>query len=215
LAIEEQTTWMDDASWDNWRSPMFQFARFCKAHPDLSDRSDHEAMRKVEKAMRKFDDLPRGANPWEFYFPYADADDPDSARLDFMASWVSIRHVPFSDVLSNAMRLAKGEPLRPKCDRGELYARFVSFAAWLQFLMGDSDIWLPTRKFAEFLSCDQRTVSRLRKLAIRDGLLTIVKPHCFRSSGRSEATSFRFAIERFPDLCERQERYLRFPPRNM
>jgi hypothetical protein len=66
--------------------------------------------------------------------------------------------------------------------------------------MSKKAILLPTRTVANLLDCDQRTVSRLRKLAIQDGLLTIVKGHSFRSTGMSEATEFRFAIEMFPVL---------------
>ena len=66
--------------------------------------------------------------------------------------------------------------------------------------MQGKGIYLPTRTIAELLDCDQRTVSRLRKLAVRDGLLTIVKEHTFRSAGKSEATVFQFALERFEAL---------------
>ena len=66
--------------------------------------------------------------------------------------------------------------------------------------MHGKGIYLPTRTIAELLNCDQRTVSRLRKLAVRDGLLTIVKEHTFRSAGKSEATVFQFALERFEAL---------------
>jgi hypothetical protein len=182
---------------ESWHSPVFFFARFCKAHPSIIDLPDHKAMQAVEKVMHTWDDLPRDRDPWEYYF---DSGDADSAQIDFMNSWNSIRHIPFHDPLQNALRLAGQHPLKAAYERGNLYDRFISLAGWLQRLMHGKDIYLPTRTIAELLNCDQRTVSRLRRLAMRDGLLTIVKEHTFRSGGKSEATVFQFAIERFDAL---------------
>lgn len=148
----------------------------------------------VEKVMRRWEDLPRNRDPWEYYF---DSDDADSARIDFMNSWNSIRHIPFQDPLQNALRLAAQKPLKPAHERGTLYSRFISLAGWLQWLMRGKGIYLPTRTIAELLNCDLRTVSHLRKLAVKDGLLTVAKEHTFRSVGKSEATVFRFSLERF------------------
>ncbi len=63
--------------------------------------------------------------------------------------------------------------------------------------MGDVPILLPTRRVALLLGCNQRTVSDLRKFAIADGLLVIIEPHRFSTEGKSRATKFHFAIERF------------------
>lgn len=180
---------------ESWHSPLFSFARFCKAHPSIIDLPDDKAMQAVEKVMCSWHDLPQKRDPWEYYF-----DDADAARIDFMNSWNSVRHIPFHDALSNALRLAERKPLKPAHERGTLYSRFISLAGWLQWLMRGKGIYLPTRTIAELLSCDQRTVSRLRKLAIKDGLLTVAKEHTFRSVGKSEATVFRFSLERFETL---------------
>jgi hypothetical protein len=182
---------------DSWHSPVFFFARFCKAHPSIIDLPDDKAMQVVEKVMRSWDDLPRGRDPWEYYF---DSGDADSAQIDFMTSWTSIRNIPFHDTVQNARRLARQVPLKAAHRRGNLYDRFISLAGWLQRLMHGKGIYLPTRTVAELLNCDQRTVSRLRKLAIQDGLLHKVKEHSFRSTGKSEATVFQFALERFEAL---------------
>ncbi len=116
-----------------------------------------------------------------------------------MVSWDAVRHVPFHDVLSNALRLADNKPLKPPTERGKLYQRFISVAGWLQVLLSGKPILLPTRKVAALLGCDQRTVSRMRKLGVKDKLLVPVKEHCYRpAGGKSEATEFRFAIERYP-----------------
>jgi hypothetical protein len=95
---------------------------------------------------------------------------------------------------------AKG--IRVLCGLREIanrYAMFLSIAGELQTLVGEEQpILLPTRKIAEILNCDQRTVSRLRKFAVADGLLEIVKPHRERSEGRITATEFEFALKAIP-----------------
>ena len=189
-------------TYDTWHSPLFNFARFCKAHPSITDLPDDEAMDAVEKVMYTLEDLPVGDDPWVFYF--SEAEDADSARVDFMNSWSSVRHMPFQSVLQNALRLSAKTPLQPSHKRSRLYERFISLSGWLQVLMSGTAIYLPTRTIANLLTCDQRTVSRLRKMAIRDGLLTVIKDHSFRLNGKSDATEFRFAVERFRELRNEQ-----------
>lgn len=185
---------------ENWHSPLFEFAPFVKAHPEMTDLPDHQAVRRIEQLMREWEGPHSGQDPWQFFF--SEVDGTEAARLDFMSSWNAVRHLPFHNPLSNALRLADQRPL-PEQTRGVLYQRFISIAAWLQVLFPEKPILLPTRKVGELLGCDQRTVSRLRGFAVQDGLLIIVKKHFFRPAGRNEATEFRFAIERYPDLLTR------------
>jgi hypothetical protein len=77
----------------------------------------------VEKLLREWQGFPSTADPWKVFFP--EATDGDAARLDFMVSWNAVRHVPFHDVLSNALRLADLKPLEPPIERGRLYKRFI------------------------------------------------------------------------------------------
>jgi hypothetical protein len=170
----------EDVAMEEWTSPMFDFARFCKAHPALISLTDYEAMQTIEDIMYGWDDLPSLADPWEHYFP--EVDDADAAQIDFMTSWAAVRHIPFRTVLQNALQLSVETPLTPALERGRLY--------------------LPTREVGELLGCNQRTVSSLRRFAVVDGLLTIVKGHTFRSTGKGEATEFRFAVEMFSELGE-------------
>jgi hypothetical protein len=188
--------------WNHWRSPLFYFTRLVKAHPTVTDMCDYKAAQVVEDILRRW--LPPGKNtdPWEHFFP--EANDGDDALADFMASWNKVRHVPFHDVLSNALRLGDEKPLKPPHPRGKLYQRFISLAGWLQMLLPGKPVLLPTRKLGELLECDQRTVSRMREFAEVDGLLLKVKAHSFRSGGKGKATEFRFAIERYPGLQGRQ-----------
>jgi hypothetical protein len=167
----------------------------------MIDLSDYEAAEKIEELMSGWSGRPSSADPWKFFFPQAN--DGEAARLDFMASFCAVRHVPFCDLLSNALRLADEKPLRPPHWRGKLYQRFISLAGWLQVLLPGQPILLPTRKLDTLLGCDQRTVSRLRTCAVQDGLLRVVKASCFRPNQRRDATEFRFALECYPELLRR------------
>jgi hypothetical protein len=198
--VFEQSEEMREDDTEAWHSPVFFFTRLSKAHPAIKDLSSDKAMQAVGKIMGTWGDLPPNSDPWEHYFGHLDG---DSAKLDFMVSWDAIRHVPFHSPLQNALALAEQSPLKPAVERGRLFARFISVAAHLQLLMPKKDIYLPTRAVAALLGCDQRTVSRLRKVAIQDGLLREVKRHQFNSQGRSKATAFQFAVARLPEGMRR------------
>ncbi len=195
--VYEYTEMLKEDDKESWHSPLFSFTRFCKPHRDLIDLPDYQAMQAVEAAMRAWDDLPLGHDPWVYFF---NPEDRGEAQIEFMNAWNAIRHIPFRDVLHNALRLSQQFPLKAAHERGNLYDRFISLAGWLQWLHRERDIYLPTRTIDGLLACDQRTVSRLRRLAIRDGLLRVVKGPTFRSTGKSEATAFRFAIEHLESL---------------
>ncbi len=185
-----------------WKSPLFAFARFCKAHPLIGDVPENEAMTTIEWIMREWDDFPVDHDPWEHFFPKAG--DGQAARVDFMVSWTRVRHVPFRDTLAAALEMAMERPLVPPRNRGALYPVFISLAGWLQKLTAGDTIFLPTRTIGPLLGCDPRTISGLRRLAVQDGLLRIVKKHSFRNSGKRRATEFRFPVERFEVLKDEQ-----------
>jgi len=185
---------------EQWHSPMFAFTRLCRAHPAIAELSDVEAMQTVEKVLCGLPSRQRltpRADPWQRAFPFAG--DADDIKRDFMSSWISVRFVPFRDILGSAAELAKRNLLASSQDRGKLYRQFISLAGALQVLMGNRPIMLPTRKVALLLGCNPRTVSDLRKFAIQDRLLVVTQPHSFQSSRQSKnmATEFHFAIERF------------------
>jgi hypothetical protein len=180
-----------------WHSPMFAFTRLCRAHPDIRSLSDVEAMKAVEKVLDKLPlhDPITTLDPWERAFPLAG--DTDAIKLNFMSAWSVVRCIPFHDIFGSAAELAKGKSWRSAKDRGPLFTRFITLAGELQLLMGNRPIMLPTRRVALHLECSPRTVTDLRRLAIKDGLLVVTQSHSFRSSGKSRATEFHFAIEQF------------------
>jgi Bifunctional DNA primase/polymerase, N-terminal len=175
-----------------WNSPLFKFARFCKAHPVLSDLKDHEAMAAVEKALRTFEELPADRNPWDYYFPAAGS--ADEAQIDFLHCWTHIRNVPFQDVLGNALQLAKEKPLYSSTLRGDLYRRFINLSAWLQLLMGNQPIFLPCRKLSPLFGCSHTTIGQLAQMATKDGLLVIVGREHFSSTDNRKAREYQFNL---------------------
>jgi hypothetical protein len=183
----------------SWHTPLFHFARFIKAHPVVAELSSDEAAERVEEVLRGWEEFPSTKNLWNSYFP--EAESGEEPRLDFMVSFMKVLHVPFTDITANALRLAEETPLKPPNERGPLYQRFISLAGWLQVLMKEKVIILPTHKLGVLLHCNPRTVSRLRTLAASDGLLELVKEHQFRSAGgKNEASEFRFKSEYFQEL---------------
>jgi hypothetical protein len=156
-----------------------------------------EAMKAVEKVLDRlpFHDPIETLDPWKRAFPLAG--DADAIKLDFMSSWLSVRCIPFHDILGSAAVLAKRKSWQCTPDRGPLFTRFISLAGELQLLMKGRPIMLPTRKVALHLGCSARTVTTLRRLAIQDKLLVVTQRHHFQSSGKRMATEFHFAIEQF------------------
>ena len=189
--IADKTSRIEESrDWDEWRSPMFTFARFSKCHPSIADLPDWAATTRVEEAMSTWQDVTDESNPWAYV---AEEEDPEITRLDFMNSWAKIRHVPSSTPLENAFRLSLKHPLQAPNHRGPLYKQFVDLAGWLQKIRPGKEIFLPVRDVAKLLSCHPATVSSLRGFAMKDGLLTISKEASFATR---EATEFRFDLDR-------------------
>lgn len=190
---QRESDYFDSRKGEEYRTLEFYVARFCKAHPDLIDLDAYAATQVVEETMMNFEDMPERENPWESYLG---ADDGDECRARFEVAWDSVRHIPFCSITESAARHAIARPLKPARARTKRYAHFISYVAWLQLLNGDNDICLPVEKTAEILECDPDTISSHRKLAEADGLLTKTAEHVCKK----KATSFRFAVERFPEL---------------
>jgi len=186
---------------DQFHTPLWEFARLCRAHPQLEKKPDYEAMKIVGDVLEEL--LPGKPDVWECFFGLEDG---EVLRADFQNSWAAVRRIPYQDALSNAIRLAKERPLRPPFDRGPIYQQFVSIAGWLQEQMQEDPILLPCEKFATILRCGHRTVSIMRRFMVKDGLLEVVGEHNFK---KHEATTFRF-VRSFdytwrPELKDRRE----------
>lgn len=193
FAIEQQRLVTDEEiPRERYQSELFEFVRYCRAHRDLENLPSHEAVRRVDRVLCKLlakEDVDTrrhfGSDAWAFFFDVP----AGSAMIRFQSNWESVVYIPLHDALFEAKRLAEKRTWRPTPDRGDLYARFASVAFYLQAATLNGVILLPVERVGELLGCDGRTISRMRDLAIKDGLLERVEAHNFR---RGKATVFRF-----------------------
>jgi hypothetical protein len=160
------------------------------------------------------------SSTWEFCrylkarqeFAYLDADDVlkklstlielgDGEQIEIADEWDEIEFAAGMGILDWAVRMGLEHPLDdPPGPKLRLYVEFVSIAARLQVMRGNKPILLPLVALAEKLRTTPQVVSRLRKLAKKYGLLSEIAPYRMKQ----RATQFRFAIEKFPELKERQ-----------
>lgn len=64
----------------------------------------------------------------------------------------------------------------------------------------------PCENVGAIMGVSKMTVSRYRRWAAEDGLLTLTRQHKFRSGGGGDATEFTFDVSRFPCLREKAQK---------
>ena len=167
-----------DANDQNWQTPAWDFGRFAKAHPDLFELDENDALRLVKKTL--------GGKFWQAVLHMDVAD----AEMAFDDIWVSCRAVPGYDPVTVAIMEARKATNENDGPAG--YKTFVQVARSLSHQLNGSPFMLPVHKLAPLLNCLPMTISRYRQKAIRDGHLQIVKEHTYRSTTKGEATEFVF-----------------------
>jgi hypothetical protein len=95
---------------------------------------------------------PNSGDAWRTEFPRCE--DPVA---QFVENWNIVKFP--AETFERAFALAKGGPLAFKGDVSGSYDLFVAFAAALQQLVGDADIFLPVRKVVGVVSFRQACVS--------------------------------------------------------
>ena len=184
---------------DPWRTPLWDFIHLLKRHLELANLTATEAMGHIEPVLVQYAQqeglLEDPTDPFEVFGNNWDC----GSRLEFLTTWSKVRYAPDWSPLHYAEEQAKKSPFTPSiCRDGKMpdYARFVSFAGWLQVGVGNRPILLPCEKLStiNLFDTNKMQISRLRQLAITDGCLVVVKEHKFRSKGKSEATEFRFNV---------------------
>lgn len=169
----------------SWQTSAWDFGRFAKAHPDLFELSENEALQLVKDTI--------GGKFWEAVLHMDIAD----AEMAFDDIWVSCRAVPGYDPVTVAIMEARKAANDNEGPAG--YQTFVHVARSLSRQLNGSPFMLPCHKLAPLLNCLPMTISRYRHKAIRDGHLKIVKEHTFRSTAKGEATEFEFLTRVVPD----------------
>ena len=173
------------AEYPGWQSSTWEFTRLMKGHPALAQLTADEAYEEIDWGLVDFD---------------------EDEQLAFLTEWDKVRYIPGWSPLDWALMMADEkqlEPSRSARGRFQKFARFISLAGWLQVERGDENIYLPCRRVGELLGYDPKTISNMRRLAIREKLLSVAKEHSF---GKREATEFRFDVSRFEILQERMSK---------
>lgn len=158
-------------------SPLFEFVRCAKAHPQLEKLTAMEAFERL-RALR-----------WRDVFPASD--DPET---EFLATWAKVRVPVGKDILVLAASLAKEKPLQPTNCISPAYARYLSIAGRLQELRPGDYITLPVVRLGQILGVGERTISHYSALARKDGYLNPIAKHHALSH---QAAKYTFYCERF------------------
>ncbi len=147
---------------EGWKSPLWDFTRAAKGHPQLCDLPGTKALSEVEKWLRS------QRQSWTKAFP--DTNSQEDAQTEFLHIWEVIRFAPGRTPLESALQKARQHPLVASNHRTDGYDRFLSVAGWLQVIMGDRNILLPCHKLALTLGVQHTTVARYRKFGIEGRL---------------------------------------------
>ncbi len=167
-----------------FRTPMWDFVRFCAAHPRLRGLSATDAFRQISNVKLK-DGRP---------FSWADSFDSDDPEAEFHATWGKVRVPAGDDILTLAVALAKERPLQPKNCISQRYGLYISIAGRLQELRPGDYINLPVERLGKALGVDERTISYYARLATTDGYISLIAKH-HKPSGT--AAKYKFHSERF------------------
>jgi hypothetical protein len=186
----------------DWRSPLFEFVRVVKAHPDVRGLTAAKAMRAVGAVFKSWAGRKpaeqRKADDWEFWL----GEPRDDAQAEFLAVWDKVRFLPGDSPLEAAAAAAENTPLDLRQDvmerRSDGYPRFVALAGWLQVIAGNRNIMLPVANVGALLGVQPMTVSRYRAWAVEDRYLREMRPSKFYGEGQGgRAAEYRFDTSRF------------------
>ena len=80
---------------DKFRTPLFEFVRLCKAHPELRGLNSDDALGKL--------------NGFDWVRAFRLSEDP---LIEFLTTWDKVRVAAGDDILANAIGLARQKPLK-------------------------------------------------------------------------------------------------------
>lgn len=160
------------------RSPIWEFARYCKSYPRFALLTGEQVFELIDWDMTEFDEV---------------------EAESFITCFDKVLFAAGEGPIHLALRTADENPLRKTKRR--LYDRFVSMAGWLQYYVGDKEIYLPQQLLAESMNLPQSTISNMTNSALKDGYLTLVK----KAIPHRRAALYRFDVAKFPILGEEQQ----------
>jgi hypothetical protein len=192
-----------------FRTPLFDFVRKAMAWPTMCDLTAKEALRWIHQWLKV------SGHGWRDFSGLQSNERADSDML-FLRTWADVKFPEGDDPLTLAYKRAIEQPvtlLKEHC-LADGYERFVGLIFHLHRVnenyptlqrAEEGCMVLPCRKLAQVIGLSHETIACYRKFAVDHGYLVQEKRHSFsRQRGKSEATEFRFVLERF-DPETRQE----------
>ncbi len=167
-----------------YRTPMWEFVRRAKTHPDLASLDAYAAAASVERCLAGWEGY--GVDTWQTCFP--ESDDP---KAEFVSTWDRIKWG--QGALEQAVINADKLPLEPILSPSPKYETFISIVGHLQRLV-EGPILVPCSTFAALLGCQGMTITRYRELAKASGLMRLVRKGI---KAQKKADEFSFAVEQF------------------
>lgn len=176
-ASKNRATYESPSRGGVFRSPMWEFVRLMKAHPDLRALSAKDAYAKIASFLC-----------WN-RFPHSE--DP---MMEFLTTWDKIRVPAGDDILVNAFTLAKERQLRVKDSVSPNCLLILTTAFHLQRLRPDDYINLPVERLGKLLNVNPRTISMYLAWAKKHGYLSQrTKGHAFSH----QAARYKFRQDYF------------------
>ncbi len=185
-----------------FRTPLFEFVRYAATRPELRNKSGKDALRVIHKWLDA-----RG-HEWDD-FSGLEGNHKEDGDMLFLRTWEELKFPAGEDPLTLARQKAIEEPVKlleehRLTNNYELFVglafhlqRFNDKHATLQHAKAGC-IVLPCYKLGFVLGHSHATIASYRKFAVDHGFLVQEKRHSFsRQRGKSEATEFRFVLERF------------------
>ena len=187
---------------NRFRTTLFDFVRNAMAWPKMRDLTAKQALRWIHSwhrmrvlGWRDFSGLERKGK--------------EDGDILFLRTWVEVKFPAGEDPLTLAHKRAIDAPVTLLKEHRvtHQYGTFVGLALHLQRFNHEHPtlqrakqgcIVLPCNKLDKVMGVSHQTISSYRKFAVDHGFLVREKQHTFsRQRGKSEATEFRFVLERF------------------
>ncbi len=187
---------------NRFRTPLFEFVRYAATRPELRNKSGKDALRVIHEWLDA-----RG-HEWDD-FSGLEGNHKEDGDMLFLRTWEELKFPAGEDPLTLARQRAIEEPVRVLEEHRLTYKYelFVGLAFHLQRFNDkhptlqhakDGCIVLPCYKLGFVLGLSHATIACYRKFVVDHGFLFEEKRHKFsRQRGKSEATEFRFLLERF------------------
>ncbi len=188
---------------NRFRTTLFDFVRNAMAWPKMRDLTA-QGCSSVDPLM--------ATNAWSAggkTSADSNAKSKEDGDMLFLRTWVEVKFPAGEDPLTLAHKRAIDAPvtLLKEHRLTHQYGTFVGLALHLQRFNNEHPtlqrakqgcIVLPCNKLDKVMGVSHETISSYRKFAVDHGFLVQEKQHTFsRQRGKSEATEFRFVLERF------------------